>query len=182
MAPRLNQVQVQILAALQENPRMSISELSQRVDVSRPTVIKTFKELIEQDLILISAGLNAQTNNYLMANLGLRVNTPNRRAQIVDILKKCPKVMNIYRINDQANLLVEICGPDETSITSTINCIGDLDQVEIKYTQHLGAPLTNLNIPIGIGDNTNTPCGKNCFECVNNENEWCNGCFTNNTV
>jgi DNA-binding Lrp family transcriptional regulator len=157
---------------------MSISELSKQVDASRPTVIKTLKAMTDEGLILLSAGINAHINDYKIATLGIYVATPEERANVIEILKQCPKVLNIFRMNDQANLLLELCGPDEQSLISTVNCIGDLEQIEIKYSRSLGVPLKNMSIPIEVGDNTNTPCGKNCTECVNNHNSWCNGCYT----
>jgi DNA-binding Lrp family transcriptional regulator len=120
--------------ALQENPRMSISELSTKVDASRPKIIKTFTNMMEKEKLIISSGINARTQRYRLVNVGINVLTPEARTSFITNLKNCPKVLNIYRTTDQANLVVTICGVDEQSITSTINCIGDLDHVEIKYS------------------------------------------------
>jgi DNA-binding Lrp family transcriptional regulator len=178
MAPELNDIQIQILDALNENPRMSITGISKQVEASRPTVMKILKSMIKDEVLLISSGINANSHNYQISKLGIYVSSPEKRAQIIDILINCPKVLNIYRISDQANLLLELYGPDKKSLTSIINCIGDLEHVEIKYHHYLGEPLKNVSIPIIIGDNSNTPCGKNCNICFNNHNTWCNGCYT----
>ncbi|MBE0634141.1 winged helix-turn-helix transcriptional regulator, partial [Candidatus Bathyarchaeota archaeon] len=124
MAPELEEIEVQILVALQENPRISISELSTKVKASRPTIIKTLTAMMEENKLLISSGVNARTNDCRLANVGINVSTPAARSRIIDVLQKCPKVLNISRTTDQANLLITLCGVDEKSITSTINCIG----------------------------------------------------------
>lgn len=178
MAPDLTDTEVKILAALQKNPRVSVSELSIIVKVSRPTINKILASLIETEKILLTSGLNAKVHHCILANVGINVSSSESRSQVIEILNRCPKVLNIYRTSDQANLLVTICGADEQSITSHANCLGDLDHVEVKYSHSLGTPLKNLAIPIHIGDNSNTPCKRNCYECLSYQNEWCTGCFT----
>ena len=178
MAPDLNEIEVQILAALQENPRMSVSEISRKVTASRPTVIKILTTMMTDEKLIISAGINARTQNYRLANVGINVLTPEARTNFINILDNCPKVLNIYRTTDQANMLITIFGIDEQSITSTINCIGDLEHVEVKYSYSLGSPLKDLDIPIAIGDNSHTPCNRNCYKCMSFQNSWCSGCYT----
>jgi DNA-binding Lrp family transcriptional regulator len=178
MAPNLTNTEVKILAALQDNPRVSVSELSTIVKVSRPTINKILASLIENEKILLSSGLNAKVHHCKLANVGINVPSSDSRSEIIKILNQCPKVLNIYRTTDQANLLVTLCGEDEQSITSHVNCLGDLEHVEVKYSHSLGTPLKNMAIPIRIGDNSDTPCGRNCYECLSYQNEWCGGCFT----
>jgi DNA-binding Lrp family transcriptional regulator len=178
MAPNLTNTEVKILAALQDNPRVSVSELSTIVKVSRPTINKILASLIENEKILLSSGLNAKVHHCKLANVGINVPSSDSRSEIIKILNQCPKVLNIYRTTDQANLLVTLCGEDDQSITSHVNCLGDLAHVEVKYSHSLGTPLKNMAIPVRIGDNSDTPCGRNCYECLSYQNEWCGGCFT----
>ena len=178
MQLNLDEIEAKLLLELQENPRMSISGLSTLLGVSRPTINKTLDEMFKQEKMLITAGINAKYQKCKLANIGISVLTPDNRSRVVDILSKCPKILNIYRTPNTANLIVTLYGLDEQSITSTMNCIGDLDQVEIKFSNYLGTPLKNMAIPIVKGDNSDTPCGKNCFECMNHKNEWCTGCYT----
>ena len=178
MSPDLTDTEVKVLAALQENPRVSVSELSNIVKVSRPTINKILASLIGNEKILITSGLNAKAHNYKLANVGINVSSSEARSEVIEILNQCPKVLNIYRTTDQANLLVTLCGSDEQSITSHVNCLGDLNHVDIKYSHSLGTPLKNMAIPIRIGDNSKTPCGRSCYECMSFKNEWCGGCFT----
>jgi DNA-binding Lrp family transcriptional regulator len=178
MSLNLDKIEAKILLALQDNPRITVAGLSTLLGVSRPTINKTLDEMLGQEKILLSAGVNAKHQNCKLANVGISVSTPEQRSKVVDILGKCPKILNIYRTTDAANLLVTLYGFDEQSITSTINCIGDLDQVEIKYSNYLGTPLKKLSIPIVTGDNSHTPCGKNCSKCMNHKNDWCSGCYT----
>jgi len=178
MAPNLDATEVKILAALQNNPRISVSELSTLVKVSRPTINKILASMIANEKILLISGLNARVHQCKLANVGINVPTAKSRAEVINILNKCPKVLNIYRTTDQANLLITLCGGDEQSLTSTVNCIGDLEHVDVKYSHSLGTPLKNMALPIHIGDNSNTPCERNCYECMSYQNEWCPGCFT----
>jgi len=178
MTPSLTDTEVKLLAALQENPRVSVSELSNIVKVSRPTINKILVSLVESEKILLASGLNAKVHQCKLANVGINVPSSDARSEILDILNQCPKVLNMYRTTDQANLLITLCGEDEQSITSHINCLGDLEHVEVKYSHSLGTPLKNLAIPVRIGDNSNTPCGRSCYECMSYQNEWCGGCFT----
>ena len=176
----LTDTEVKIIAALQENPRMSVSELATMSNVSRPTVNKILASLFGDNKMLFSSGINAKTYKCKVANVGVNVTTPESRSKVIEILGKCPKVLNIYRTAAQANLLVTLFGENEESITSTVNCINDIEEVEVKYSHHLGTPLKNMAIPIRTGDNSQTPCGRSCFECASHKNEWCSGCFSFN--
>lgn len=178
MAPKLEDNEVKILTALQENPRISVSELSNIVKVSRPTINKILSSLLESEKILLNSGVNAKVHNCKIANVGVHVSSAEGRSEVIEILNQCPRVLNMYRTTDQANLLVTICGEDEQSITSHINCLGDLEPVDIKYSHALGVPLKNMAIPVRVGDNSNTPCGRNCYECHSYKNEWCHGCYS----
>jgi DNA-binding Lrp family transcriptional regulator len=180
MVPNLNDTEVKILDALQKNPRISVSELSTHVKVSRPTINKILASMIGEEKILLTSGLNAKVHQCKFANVGINVTTPKSRSEVIELLSECPKVLNIFRTSDQANLMVTLYGGDEQSITSTVNCIGDIEQVEVKYSQNLGTPLTNMPLPIRIGDNSNTPCDRNCYECMSYINQWCAGCYTFN--
>lgn len=177
MPLRLDQIQLKILAELQENPRISISELSERVGVSKSVVSKALKTMIEDKGVTFSAGLDSQSYDFKMANLGINILDREKRDQVIDILKKCPKVLNIFKVSHRANLLLELIGFNEQSITSTVNCIGELDKVQIEYTDYLGAPLKKTNIPIVQGDNSKTPCGKSCIQCIHYKKSWCAGCY-----
>ena len=177
MSLNLDKLEAKLLLALQDDPRMSVAGLSTIQGVSRPTINKALDAMFGQEKILLSAGVNAKYHNIKLVNIGISVSTPEQRSKVVALLGNCPKILNIYRTTDAANLLVTLYGFDEQSITSTINCIGDLDQVEIKFSTYLGAPLKKLSIPIVTGDNSHTPCGKNCSECMNHKNDWCSGCY-----
>jgi len=173
----LSDLEMRIIAALREDPRMTVTELSRKVGASRPTILKSIRKLVSSGEMLLCCGVNAKEMDIKMAQVGIQVRSPSARAGIVEALSKCPHVVNIFRVTDGVNLLVQVWGREEAFITSLANCIGDLEDVEVKYCRQLGTPLVDTLIPMIPGDNSSTPCGKNCRQCQNLANNWCDGCY-----
>jgi DNA-binding Lrp family transcriptional regulator len=174
---KLDLLDLKILSYLQSNGRISITELSEKVDSSRPTVTNRLKRLLEKDLVSIKSGFNLKKFGYKMASVGLEVKKDDIRKQVEDYLISCPRVLNIFRTPDKANIHVSVWGEEDQTISSTVESFRDFPNVEIVYTHYLGTPIHGT-VVIGMPNSKEvlTPCGRNCKECHRFINEWCVGC------
>lgn len=173
----LDQHDFKIVRQLQLDGRISTTELAKKVGLSRPTVTNRLKRLINERQVLIVGGLNLEKFGIKIANVGLEVKTDETRKAVEEFLKSCPRVLDIFRTPEKANLQLRVWGEDDQTINSTIESIRDLPNVEIVYTRYLGTPIHgNIIINLGIAGKGETPCGRVCKNCHRFINKWCMGC------
>lgn len=174
---KFDKLDLKILYELQKDGRISITEIAERVGSSRPTVTSRVKQLLESRSVIIGAGLNLAAAGYKMACVGLEVRNEETRRNVEQLLKSCPRVLNVFRTPEKANIHIAVWGEEDQTINSTIESFRDLHDVDIVYTHYLGTPIHgDIGIKVTPAHSEETPCGKICSECHRYENKWCLGC------
>lgn len=177
MSDRLDELDLKIIRKLQIDGRASVTELAEEAESSRPTVTNRLKRLLDDELIIIRGGLNLRKFGFKTAHVGLEVRTDKTRKEMETHLKNCPRVLNVFRTAEKANIQLSIWGEDDQTINSMIESFGDQPNVSIVYTHYLGTPIHgDLAINAGTGKDDETPCGIKCIECHRYHNAWCRGC------
>ena len=177
MVSKLDHLDLEIIRLLQKDGRISVTELAEKVKSSRATVTNRLKRLIEGELIIVRGGLNLWKFGFRMASVGLEVKKESSRKEVETYLKNCPRVLNLFRTPEKANIHAIVWGEDEHTINSTIESFRDLSNVEIVHTHYLGTPIYgNIVINVESGINAETPCGMKCVDCYRYNNAWCLGC------
>jgi DNA-binding Lrp family transcriptional regulator len=174
---KFDKLDLKILYELQKDGRISITEIAEKVGSSRPTVTNRVKQLLESRSVIIEAGLNLAAAGYKMACVGLEVKNEDTRRKVEHMLKSCPRVLNVFRTPEKANIHIAVWGEEDQTINSTIESFRDLHDVDIVYTHYLGTPIHgDIGIKVTPANSEETPCGKICSECHRYENKWCLGC------
>ena len=174
---KIDKLDLKILYELQKDGRISITEIAEKVGSSRPTVTSRVRQLLEGRSIIIEAGLNLKVAGFKMACVGLEVRNEDTRRKVEHMLKSCPRVLNIFRTPEKANIHIAVWGEEDQTINSTIESFRDLQDVDIVYTHYLGTPIHgDIGIKVTPVRSEKTPCGKICSECHRYENKWCLGC------
>lgn len=177
MVDKLDHLDLEIIRHLQKEGRISLTELAQKVKSSRPTVTNRLKRLVDEELIIVRGGLNLWKFGFKMASVGLEVKKESSQKEVEAYLKDCPRVLNVFRTPEKANIQLIVWGEDEPTINSTIESFRYLPNVEIVYTHYLGTPIhgdTIINVfPSNIDE---APCGMKCADCYRYNNAWCMGC------
>ncbi len=177
MVTMLDHLDLEIIGQLQKDGRISITELAEKVRSSRATVTNRLKRLTEEELIIINGGLNLREFGFRMANVGLEVKKGPARKEVETYLRNCPRVLNLFRTPEKANVHTIVWGEDEHTINSTIESFRDLQNVEIVYTHYLGTPIHgNVIINAESRNGEESPCGMKCADCYRYNNAWCVGC------
>jgi DNA-binding Lrp family transcriptional regulator len=173
----LDELDLKIVNQLYIDGRLSLTELGEKVGSSRQTVAKRLKQLMDEELIIVKAGLNLIKSGFKIANVGLEVKSDKNREEIEHYLRNCPRVVNIFRTPEKANLHLSVWGEDDQTINSTIESFRDRPNVDVVYTRYLGTPIHgNMIINVESSRNSETPCGMNCSDCHRYNNAWCVGC------
>lgn len=177
MASKLDHLDLKIILQLQKEGRISLSELAVKVKSSRPTVTNRLKRLIDEKLIIIIGGLNLRKFGFKMASVSLEVKKESARKEVETYLKSCPRVLNVFRTPEKANIHLTVWGEDDQTINSTIESFRDFHNVEIIDAQYLGTPIHgDIIINVGPSNSDENPCGMKCFDCPRYEKAWCMGC------
>jgi Lrp/AsnC family leucine-responsive transcriptional regulator len=177
MSLKLDLLDLKIIRELQQDSRISITELSQRVSASRPTVSSRLKRLRDEKIALINGGLNINKFGFKIVCVGLEVKNNESRIKVEGYLKACPRVLNIFRTPGKANLHLSVWGENDQTLNSTIESFRDFPDVEIVYTYYVGTPIHgNIAIPITVDLENKTPCDADCEKCYRYTNDRCLGC------
>lgn len=177
MARKLNRLDLNIIDQLHKDGRISLTELAKKVNSSRPTVTNRLKRLIDEEIVIIRGGLNIRKFGYKVANVGIEVKSDEARKRLLDYLNKCPRVLEIFRSHEKANIVLRVWGENDQTIASTIESFGDLPNVNIVYTNYLGTPIQgSITINTEVDKKEEATCGKLCATCERYINTWCLGC------
>ncbi len=177
MNTHLDAIDLRIVSELQKDGRSTITDLAERVGSSRPTITNRLKRLMDKDIIIVKSGLNLRKFGFKMACVGLEIKSDEMRRKTEQSLKKCPRVLNIFRTPEKANIHIGVWGEDDQTINSTIESFRDLADVEIVYTHYLGTPIYgDLLVNIYPNEGIEAPCSKVCKNCHRYEMDWCIGC------
>ncbi len=176
MSHALDEFDLRIIQQLQIDPRISITALAEKIELSRPTAMIRLKRLLDEKLMIIKGGLSLREYGFKVAHVGLEVRTDKSRNETETFLRKCPRVLAIYRTPNKANIHANVWGENDQTLNSTIESFRDQQNVDIVYTYNLGTPIHG-DIPIRVEAKSDvTPCNRTCSECRSFLNEWCRGC------
>ena len=177
MSNELDELDVKIIRQLQIDGRTSVTELTEKAESSRPTVTTRLKRLLDEKLVVIKGGLNLRQFGFKIAHVGLEIRTEKARKEIETSLRNCPRVINIFRTPEKANIHLSVWGEDDQTINSTIESFRDQQNVSIVYTHYLGTPIHgDITVSVETRRKDETPCGRKCGECHSYQNSWCRGC------
>lgn len=114
----------EILEALQEDARLSYSEIGRRVGLSSPAVMERVRRMEEAGLI---TGYRAEVN---LEKLGLPilaflrvVSPPGQCAQIGDLFEQLPEVLECHRVTGSDDYVVKVAVTSIAHLEALINRI-----------------------------------------------------------
>ena len=177
MSDNFDELDLNIVLQLQDNGRATITELAEKVGSSRPTVTNRLKRLLDEDIVIVTGGVNMVKFGYKMACVGLEVKSSEARADLEECLTYCPRVINMFRTTGKANLHLALWGEDDRALNSTVETMRDAENVDVVYAYYLGTPIHG-EVPINVYSNEDDmpPCERDCTNCHRYENVWCPGC------
>ena len=128
MKPKVDNVDRAILKLLQEDVRMSCSEMARRLgDVSERTIRNKLRRLLDRNIITLSAGAVPETLGYVIAaDIYIDVEA-GKVTDVADALCKLPVVYYVALISGESDISAACVATDvdslQTFITETIHTI-----------------------------------------------------------
>jgi len=164
-----------IIKILQENPRISQTEIAKLVGLSQPSVGSRIKKLKDLGIIDFSYGVNLKNSHMYVLKVDVKCKKPD---EILNALKGCPFFLNGFVIAGNKNLIILLVGEDLSTLEAIVDKhirpnpeVYDVDVGIIVRSEK--STIIPLNIGFEKGDKS--PCGSNCGECEY-WNKICLGC------
>jgi Lrp/AsnC family transcriptional regulator, leucine-responsive regulatory protein len=138
-----------LLQALQEDARLSYSELGRRVGLSSPAVVERVRRMEEAGII---TGYRAEVN---LEKLGLPiiafmrvVSTPGQCSQVSPAFNKLPEVLECHRVTGSDDYLLKVA---VSSVTHLEELIDKVPHYQVTTLIVLSSPVTRRTIQRSSG-------------------------------
>lgn len=130
----LDQVDLQILRALQENARLTTKELAAKVNLSTTPVFERLKRLEREGFICkYVAVLDAEKlGRGFMVFCSVKLKQMNRgiARDFISVIKDIPQVAECYNVSGEYDYLLKIQAPDMKYYNEfIINVLGNIDSI-----------------------------------------------------
>lgn len=138
---KLDKTDLQILRTLQDNARLTIKELAQRVNLSSTPVFERLKRLESHGYIQkYIAVLNAEKLNQgfvVFCNVKMRRVNREIAANFTRIISEIPEVTECYNISGSFDYLLKIHAPDmkyyQEFILNVLGAVENLGSIESVF-------------------------------------------------
>jgi len=179
----LDNLDWEIIRDLQRDGRTTFKKLGETIGFTGLGAKKRVENLLEQDVIKVSALVNAEKLNLRLAIVLLETENVEAMRRIVDRFKDCPRVINFFTTLGGYNLVALMMAEDQDTLESECmeNC--SLRGCEgIRRSEFY--PICNIYyssfLPLkGYGtskERTITPCNVDCRFCLGYQDQKCVGC------
>jgi DNA-binding Lrp family transcriptional regulator len=128
---KLTAAEAELIDALQDDARASVTELAQRLGLSRTTVQNRLKRLEDTGAIAgyrvrLHPSLEAQ---HMLAHCLMRID-PKAHAQVLAGLKRMPALREVYSVAGEFDLLGVLKAPTAQALDDALDALAALDGVQ----------------------------------------------------
>ena len=146
-----------ILQALQENARLSFSELGQRVGLSSPAVAERVRRMEDAGIIKgYRAEINTAKVGYPITTI-IRMNTPGERCtRFNSFAQEMPEVLECYRVTGSDSLIMKVMASSVEHLEAIIDRLsahGELTTsivLSTPVTRRMIVPLSDPDIQVSM--------------------------------
>jgi len=181
----LDEVDRKIISQLQLDGRTTLKELSRIVGYTSMGIKKRMKNLIEKDVIKVSALLNIKQLNLCAAIVLLEIESAEAMHSLLERFKDCPRVVHIFTTLSGYNLIALVVAEDQDTLESI-----SMEKCSLRSGEGIRRsefyPIGNIHyssfLPIRehltYKGRKTTPCNVDCRPCNRYEAQKCVGCPT----
>ena len=148
VSPLLDAVNVRLLRELQENPRLSMSALARRVNMSAPAVTERVKRLEDAGVI---AGYRMEIDpNALGLPLTVYVRirpAPGQLPKVTELAERTPEVVECHRITGEDCFLLKVHVPRVDDLEEILDRFLAFGQTTTSIVQSSPVRLRDLPLP-----------------------------------
>ena len=182
----LDQIDKQILKALFEDGRKSLSSLSQNIvksnqeTMSHAGIAKRITKLEESGILKIQGNLSVKDLNIYVAFILMEIKDYDEVRKLIEAYSECPRVFLLAHVSGQYDLIFGIVGQDDDVLRRYINYCGPTNKPGVLHSAVIFT--SNLLIPkflplnLFTGESKEYKCDNKCKECEAFLGGQCGGC------
>lgn len=179
----MDEVDRKIISQLQLDGRTTFKELSGIVGYTSMGVKKRVKNLLQQDVIKVSALLNIKPLNLCAAILFLEIETAHAMRRLLERFKDCPRVVHIFTTLGGYNLIALVVAEDQDTLESI-----SVEKCSLRSSKGIRRsefyPIGNIHYSPFLAvrehlthkEKTISPCNVDCGPCQRFKTKKCVGC------
>ena len=154
----LDRIDIQIITKLSHNGRISLTDLSSGMELSRVAIANRIDKLMQQKILKVHGSLNLNKLNYQTLVVELQIDSKNNE-EFRKVIKTCPKVISSFEIAGKFNHMVICAGKNNNELRYFI------ENVLKKYATDCNVKLaSNPHAPEFVHLHPENIC-KNCKFC-----------------
>jgi DNA-binding Lrp family transcriptional regulator len=115
---KMDYIDRQIIQLIQEQPNLTHTQIAAKVNRSQPTVGMRIRKLEEIGILQFQAGINIKAADMYFARVEIQTKLPE---EIYEIVKKCPFMLNAFRVSGDFNVSVLITSFTLEDIEKIVN-------------------------------------------------------------
>ncbi|MBA7551751.1 hypothetical protein ES705_44299 [subsurface metagenome] len=100
---KLDKTDRQIISLLQENPKVTHSEIAEKIKRSQPTVGMRIKKLTKKGILQVQPGINFKKVDLFLATVEITSRNPR---DIIKMARSCPFMLNAFHLSGDHNVFV----------------------------------------------------------------------------
>ncbi|MGV9199144.1 MAG: Lrp/AsnC family transcriptional regulator [Promethearchaeia archaeon] len=115
----LDHIDKGIIEILQKDPQITHTEIAKRVNRSQPTIGMRIEKLRKAGVLEFQAGIDLKKADLVFGRAEIQTNNPD---YVKKIVKKCPFMINAFRLSGVTNMSVFLIGEKIEDLDRVINC------------------------------------------------------------
>lgn len=114
----IDEIDRNIIQLIQEEPNLTHTEIAKKVNRSQPTIGMRIRKLEELGILKFQAGINIKTTDLFLARAEIQTLNP---AGIIELVKKCPYMLNAFRLSGSSNISILMANPKLKHLDNIVN-------------------------------------------------------------
>jgi Lrp/AsnC family transcriptional regulator, leucine-responsive regulatory protein len=144
----LDAINVQLLKELQQDPRLTMSELGRRVGMSAPAVTERVRRMEEVGIIL---GYRLDINPSALGlpiTIYIRIRpSPGQLPRIAELARQIPEVVECHRITGEDCFILKVCIPSMDQLDAILDAFLIYGSTTTSIIQSSPVPLRVPPLP-----------------------------------
>ena len=178
--PRIDELDKKIIAMLQKDGRISLTDIGRKLGLSHVSIRKRIEKLYEKG-VKVTAGLDARKFGFRIAIVNVEAEGHERLLELLKKFSDCPRMVFMTTTTGAYNLMTVMIAEDADTLNSIIEFCSARNQKGIRRSEAIvgEAPILPKYLPIRIMAEKkleDAPCGVNCGRCARYKEGKCLAC------
>ncbi len=146
--PLLDNVNIRLLEELQQNPRLTMTELGRRVGMSSPAVTERLRQMEEAGIV---SGYRLEINPVVLGlpiSVFIRIRpSPGQLPKVAALARDIPEVVECYRITGEDCFLMKVHIPAIDQLENILDAFAAYGSTTTSVIQSTPVPLRPPPLP-----------------------------------